>query len=65
MEVNYPNRMMSPWPAVKIIKGIPGHPEGAIRYPRPELREQWERQGICVLEQDNRVGRRKKRGKKR
>ena len=35
------------WPAVVIVKGIPGHPEGAIRYPRPEQREQWQKQGIC------------------
>lgn len=48
----YANRDMT-WPPVRIIKGIPGHPEGALRYPRPEQREQWERQGICVRVEDN------------
>lgn len=40
---------MSKWPAVIITKGIPDHPEGAIRYPRPELRERWQKMGICRL----------------
>ena len=38
-----------PWPAVRIVKGLPGHPKGCVRYPRPELRERWERLGICEL----------------
>lgn len=41
------------WPAVKIIKGVPGHPEGAVRYPRPEQRDVWERMGVCVPLEDN------------
>lgn len=50
MITDYANRDLGQiWPAVRIIKGIPGHPEGAVRYPRPEQREQWERQGVCVL----------------
>lgn len=54
MITNYANRDLGQrWPAVRIIKGIPGHPEGALRYPRPEQREQWERQGICAPVEDN------------
>ena len=50
MITQYANRDAShPWPAVRIIKGLPGHPEGCIRFPRPELRERWERLGICQL----------------
>lgn len=41
--------MSKQWPAVIITKGIPDHPEGAIRFPRRELRERWEKMGICRL----------------
>lgn len=46
---NYENRALgiAPWPPVVIIKGLPGHPLGAIRHPRPELRERWLRMGVC------------------
>lgn len=50
MEVAQNNRMIESdyqWPPVIITRSIPDHPEGAIRYPRPELRERWERLGIC------------------
>lgn len=54
MDLSYTNRAMTsqPWPPVVIVRGLPGHPEGAIRYPRPELRERWEKLGICKMVQD-------------
>jgi len=33
--------------SVRIIKGIPGHPEGAIRRPHPSQAEAWIRMGVA------------------
>lgn len=33
--------------AVIITKGIPDHPEGAIRFVRREQRDRWEKMGVC------------------
>ena len=50
----YANRDLGQtWPAVRIIKSLPGHPEGAIRYPRPEQRDLWEKMGVCIPVEDN------------
>ncbi|MDH3636845.1 MAG: hypothetical protein OES09_00070 [Gammaproteobacteria bacterium] len=50
MITNYATRESGPtWPAVRIIKGLPGHPLGAIRNPRPELRDRWLKMGICEV----------------
>jgi len=60
MEAIQANRMMSierdrKWPAVVIVKGIPDHPEGAIRFPRPEQREMWQKMGICRMATETEV----------
>jgi hypothetical protein len=33
--------------SVRIIKGIPGHPEGSIRRPHPSQAEAWIKMGVA------------------
>ena len=44
------NRMIdtgSTWVDVVIVKGVPGHPEGAKRRVRREQAERWAQFGVC------------------
>ena len=61
MELSPNNRMITKYEGrpmrdidqpVIIVKGIPGHPEGAIRRVRKEQAERWLKMGICRLAND-------------